>query len=200
MGETLGYARVSTQQQILDRQLDALTAAGVKESNIYTDKISGAKNDRPGLTELLRYMRPGDTVVVAALDRLGRSLSGIIRTVEQLKERGVTLRSIKESIDTSTDVGEMLLGIFATLAQYERSLINERAQQAREAAKARGQHTGRPKALTAKQAALACRMRDTGESIATILETLEVSRSTLYRVFQAADAEKLAKVADAATA
>jgi DNA invertase Pin-like site-specific DNA recombinase len=188
MGETLGYARVSTQQQILDRQLDALVAAGVKPENIYTDKISGAKKDRPGLDELLKYMRSGDTVVVAALDRLGRSLSGILRTVETLTERGVQLRSIKESIDTSTDVGHLLLGIFGTLAQYERALINERAQQAREAAKARGQHTGRPRALTDKQAALALRMREAGESVLTIRETLKVSRATVYRVFQAADA------------
>jgi DNA invertase Pin-like site-specific DNA recombinase len=192
MGETLGYARVSTQQQILDRQLDALTAALVAPEHIYTDKISGAKDDRPGLAELLRYIRPGDTVVVASLDRLGRSLSGIIRTVEELKERGVTLRSLKESIDTSTDVGEMLLGIFGSLAQYERALINERAQQAREAAKARGQHTGRPRALTDKQAALALRMREAGESVLTIRETLKVSRATVYRVFQAADAAALA--------
>jgi DNA invertase Pin-like site-specific DNA recombinase len=192
MGETLGYARVSTQQQILDRQIDALVAAGVKPENIYTDKISGAKNDRPGLAELLKYMRSGDTVVVAALDRLGRSLSGILRTVEALTERGVQLRSIKESIDTSTDVGHLLLGIFGTLAQYERALINERAQQAREAAKARGQHTGRPRALTDKQAALALRMREAGESVLTIRETLKVSRATVYRVFLAADAAALA--------
>jgi DNA invertase Pin-like site-specific DNA recombinase len=197
MGQTLGYARVSTQQQILDRQLDALTAAGVDPDHIYTDKISGAKDDRPGLADLLKYMREGDTVVVHSLDRLGRSLSGILRTVETLTERGVTLRSLKESIDTSTDVGELLLGIFGTLAQYERKLINERAQQAREAAKARGQATGRPRALTDKQTALALRMREAGESVDTIRETLKVSRATVYRVFQAADA---AKVADAATA
>jgi DNA invertase Pin-like site-specific DNA recombinase len=190
MGETLGYARVSTQQQILDRQLDTLTDAGVEPAHIYSDKISGAKDDRPGLAELLRYIRPGDTVVVASLDRLGRSLSGIIRTVEELKERGVTLRSLKESIDTSTDVGEMLLGIFGSLAQYERALINERAQQAREAARARGQHTGRPRALTDKQARLALGMRG-NESVDDIADRFKVSRATIYRAFQAADAATL---------
>ncbi|QFZ17566.1 recombinase family protein [Saccharothrix syringae] len=178
----LGYARVSTTSQVLDRQIDALVAAGVPEDRIYTDKISGAKDDRPGLAALLDYVREGDTVVVHSLDRLGRSLSGLLRTVETFKERGVVLRSLKESIDTSTDVGVMLLGIFGTLAQYERALINERAADARAAAKARGKQTGRPRALAPDQVALARRMRAAGESVATICGTLKVSRATLYRV------------------
>lgn len=182
MGHLLGYARVSTQQQILDRQLDALTAAGVALEHIYTDKISGAKDNRPGMAELMKFLREGDTVVVASLDRLGRSLSGILRTVEAFKKNGVNLRSLKESIDTGTDVGEMLLGIFATLAEYERKLINERAAQAREAAQARGKQTGRPRAMTAEQAAMARRMKASGESVRDICKTLKVSRSTLYRV------------------
>jgi DNA invertase Pin-like site-specific DNA recombinase len=179
----IGYARVSTAQQVLDRQIDALTAAGVPADSIYTDKISGAKDDRPGMAELLKYIREGDTVVVASLDRLGRSLSGILRTVETFKERGVGLRSLKESIDTSTSTGKMLLGIFGTLAEYERELINERAAQAREAAKSRGKQTGRPKAMSTEQAAMARRMKASGESVPDICKTLKVSRSTLYRVF-----------------
>ena len=182
----LGYARVSTTSQILDRQIDALAAAGVPADRIYSDKISGAKDDRPGLTALLGYLREGDTVVVASLDRLGRSLSGILRTVETLKDRGVNLRSLKESIDTSTAVGSMLLGIFGSLAEYERSLINERAADARAAAKSRGKQTGRPRALTPEQTGLARRMRAAGESVATICETLKISRATAYRAFEAA--------------
>lgn len=178
----LGYARVSTTSQVLDRQIDALTSAGVPAERIYTDKISGAKDDRPGMTDLLDYLRAGDTVVVSSLDRLGRSLSGILRVVETLKDRGVTLRSLKESIDTSTDVGVMLLGIFGTLAEYERKLINERAADAREAAKARGKQTGRPRAMKPDQVALARRMKDSGESMSTICDALKVSRATLYRM------------------
>ena len=131
---------------------------------------------------MMTYVREGDTVVVVALDRLGRSLSGIIRTIESLTERGIVLRSLRESIDTSTSVGRMLVGIFGSLAEYERSLIAERSEVAREAARARGRQTGRPRALNADQAALARRMRDAGESVATIRTTLGVGRSTLYRL------------------
>jgi DNA invertase Pin-like site-specific DNA recombinase len=185
----IGYARVSTTSQVLDRQIDALAAAGVPADRIYTDKISGAKDDRPGMAELMKFLREGDTVVVASLDRLGRSLSGILRVVETFKDRGVTLRSLKESIDTSTDVGVMLLGIFGTLAEYERKLINERAADARTAAQARGKQTGRPRVLKPDQVALARRMKDSGESVSTICDTLKVSRATLYRMLAEPTAE-----------
>ncbi|MCA1672349.1 MAG: recombinase family protein, partial [Actinobacteria bacterium] len=175
----LGYARVSTDHQSLDQQHDALTAAGV--DRVFIDKMSGTRDDRPGLAALLDYAREGDTVVVVALDRLGRSLAGIVRTVETLTERGVMLRSLREGIDYSTPVGRMVAGIFASLAEYERELIHERAAVAREAARARGKQTGRPRALTADQVRLARRMREAGESVSTIGATLKVSRSTLYR-------------------
>jgi DNA invertase Pin-like site-specific DNA recombinase len=187
-----GYARVSTTSQVLDRQIDALTSAGVPPELIYTDKISGAKDDRPGMTDLLKYLREGDTVVVSSLDRLGRSLTGILSVVETFKDRGVTLRSIKESIDTSTDVGLMLLGIFGTLAEYERSLINERAADARAAAKARGKQTGRPRVMKPDQVALARRMRESGESVSTICGALKVSRATLYRMLAEPPADTVA--------
>ena len=138
----IGYARVSTDHQSLEAQHDALTAAGCKR--IFTDKLSGTREDRPGLAALLDYVRAGDTVTVVALDRLGRSLSAVIRTIEQLTENEVLLRSLREGIDYSTSTGRMLAGIFAALAEYERELIHERAATARAAARLRGRHTGRP--------------------------------------------------------
>ena len=182
MTTLLGYARVSTERQSLDQQLDALTAAGVPAERIYTDKMSGARDDREGLAALLAYAREGDTVVVVALDRLGRTLHGIVETVAELDRRGIMLRSLRESIDASTAVGKMLVGIFGALAEYERTLINERAAVAREAAKARGKHVGRPRALPEDKAALARRMRAAGESVEDIRKALGVGRSTLYRL------------------
>jgi DNA invertase Pin-like site-specific DNA recombinase len=150
---------------------------------MFIDKINGTRDDRPGLAALLDYARDGDTVVVIALDRLGRSLAGIVRTVETLRERGVMLRSLREGIDYSTPVGRMVAGIFASLAEYERELIHERAAVARQAARARGKQTGRPRALTPDQVRVARRMQEAGESVSTICTTLRVARSTLYRAF-----------------
>ena len=176
---SLGYARVSTTHQSLDQQRDALKAAGV--SRIFEDVMSGARDDRPGLAALLDYAREGDTVVVAALDRLGRSLSGIVSTIDTLQSRGVLLRSIREGIDYSQPVGRMVAGIFAALAEYERTLINERAAAAREAARARGRQPGRPRALDPAKVEQARILRAGGQSMAEICETLGVSRATLYR-------------------
>jgi DNA invertase Pin-like site-specific DNA recombinase len=175
----LGYARVSTSQQTLDQQLDALHGVGVEK--VFEDKMSGARDDRPGLLALMEYARPGDRVTVVALDRLGRSIPGVFRTIDELQERGIVLRSLREGIDFSTTTGRMIAGIFASLAEYERTLISERAAAAREAARLRGRHTGRPPALTPENAALARRMREAGEHIATIATTLRVSRATIYR-------------------
>lgn len=186
MTTTLGYARVSTSHQTLDQQIDALTAAGCKREDIYTDKMSGRRDDRPGLTALLDYARDGDTIVVWRLDRLGRSMAHVLRTVEQLQQRQIRLTSISDGIDSATSTGRMMIGILASLAEYERELINERAAAAREAARARGKHTGRPKALTADQVALAQRMRDSEESVATIMQALGVSRATVYRALASA--------------
>lgn len=179
-GQQLGYARVSTTQQTLDQQLDALSRAGV--DRVFQDKMSGTREDRPGLRALMEYAREGDTVTVVALDRLGRSLPGIIRTIDQLQQAGVPIRSLREGVDFATPVGRMVAGIFASLAEYERTLIAERAAAAREAARVRGRQTGRPRALTDEQAALARRMRDGGEPIAVIANTLRTSRATVYRV------------------
>jgi DNA invertase Pin-like site-specific DNA recombinase len=190
MTQMIGYVRVSTARQNLDRQHDALTEAGV--DRIFEDKISGAKFDRKGLNALLEYVREGDVVIVQSLDRLGRSLSEIIRTANDMLERGIVLRTLKEGIDYSTPVGQMIAGVFGSLAQYERTLINERAADARAAAKARGKQTGRPRALSADQVALARRMKAAGESVATICTTLKISRATAYRVF--ADAEPVESI------
>lgn len=175
----LGYARVSTRHQTTDQQLDALNAAGAEK--IYTDVMSGGRDDRPGLAQLLEHVRAGDVVTVVALDRLGRSLSGIIRTVQTLSDRGVVLRSQRESIDTSTNVGQMLIGIFGALAQYEKTLIAERAALAREAARIRGRHVGRPRAISEDQMRAVKAMRAAGEPMASICQTLGVRRATAYK-------------------
>jgi len=156
----VGYARVSTDHQSLEAQQDALTAAGCER--IFTDTLSGARDDRPGLTELLAYVRSGDTVVVTALDRLGRSLSAVIRTVEILTVAGVLLRSLREGIDYSIPTGRLLAGIFAFLAEYERELMHERPAAARTAARLRGRHSGRPLRLTPAQTRQVRALRDRG--------------------------------------
>jgi DNA invertase Pin-like site-specific DNA recombinase len=177
--EQLGYVRVSTSQQTTDQQRDALKAAGVER--IFEDVMSGARTDRPGLQELLDYARVGDTVTVVALDRLGRSTIHVLQTIEELHKRGIILRSQREGVDFSTSVGQMVAAIMSAMAEMERSLIRERAAAAREAAHARGRQTGRPRALTDGQSALARRMRIAGEPIPTIAKTLNVSRATVYR-------------------
>lgn len=138
---------------------------------------TGARTDRPGLAALLDYVRPGDTVVVWRLDRLGRSLSHIARTAEELHKRGVLIRGLNDGVDYSTPTGRMIAGILAALAEYERSLINERASAARDAARARGKQVGRPRVITPEQ------MRAAGESMTTICRTLGVKRATLYKAF-----------------
>lgn len=138
MNLVLGYARVSTVSQTLDQQVDALVAAGVDATQIYSDQLSGARTDRPGLDELLRTAREGDEIVVVALDRLGRSMLHVIQTIEDLVARGIVLRSLRENLDFSTPTGRMMAAIFASLAEYERELIRERSAAAREAARIRG--------------------------------------------------------------
>jgi len=178
----VGYARVSTDHQSLTAQQDALTAAGCEQ--IFTDKLSGSRDDRPGLAALLAYVRADDTVVVVALDRLGRSLTSVIRTIEKLTAAGVLLRSLREGIDYSTPTGRMLAGIFAALAEYERELMHERAAAARRAARLRGRHTGRPPRLTCTQAKQVRTLRAGGESIADLVRSFGVSRATIYRALQ----------------
>jgi len=184
MSRLIGYARVSTGHQSLDQQRDALTAAGVDANRVYSDKLSGTstREQRPGLVALLDYAREGDAIVVVGIDRLGRNAAEVMRTIRELGERGIVLRSLREGIDTSNATGRMVAGVLASLAELELELGRERRTAAREARRARGQHIGRPKALDEKNAALALRMHASGESASTIAAALGVSRATVYRV------------------
>jgi DNA invertase Pin-like site-specific DNA recombinase len=176
----VGYARVSTQDQTLDLQKDALEKIGC--SKIYTDTASGAKAERAGLEEALEYVREADILVVWRLDRLGRSLKHLIETISILNNRGIGFKSITENIDTTTSGGKLVFHIFGALAEFERDIIRERTQAGLTAARARGRKGGRPKALTGKKADMAQALyNDKSNSIDEICRTLNISRATLYR-------------------
>jgi DNA invertase Pin-like site-specific DNA recombinase len=176
----IGYARVSTSDQTLDLQKDALEKAGC--SRIFTDTASGAKAERIGLDEAISYVRPGDTLVVWRLDRLGRSLPHLIETITGLNNRGIGFKSITEAIDTTTSGGKLIFHIFGALAEFEREIIRERTQAGLTAARARGRLGGRPKALTPKKAQMAKALyNDKNNTIDEICKTLNISRATLYR-------------------
>ena len=176
----IGYARVSTQDQNLDLQNDSLKSAGCEK--IYTDKMSGAKTDRPGLEKILGFIRKGDTLVVWKLDRLGRSLKHLIQVMQLLDERGIYFKSVQESLDTSTPGGKLIFHVFGALAEFERDIIRERTLAGLAAARARGRAGGRPRKLSKKQVEMAkTLMADPSRSIGEICETLSVSKATLYR-------------------
>lgn len=177
----IGYARVSTFEQTLDLQLDALNAAGA--TSIYEDKASGKSADRPELLHCLKALRDGDTLVVWRLDRLGRNLQDLIRIVNELEGRGIKFRSLKESIDTTGPAGKLVFHMFAALAEFERELVRERTLAGLEAARARGKKGGRPEVLDAKQQlAVLAMMKNRDLSIAEIARQFNVSRSTLYNI------------------
>lgn len=176
----VGYARVSTADQTLNLQKDALEKAGCKQ--IFTDIASGAKAERKGLEEALNYAREGDTLVVWRLDRLGRSLKHLIETVTVLNKRGIGFKSITENIDTTTSGGKLVFHIFGALAEFERDIIRERTQAGLTAARARGRKGGRPKALTPRKAQMAQELyQNKNNTIDEICRTLSISRATLYR-------------------
>jgi DNA invertase Pin-like site-specific DNA recombinase len=177
----IGYARVSTQDQTLNLQLDELKKAGC--SRIFTDTASGAAKERPGLAEAISYCRDGDTLVVWRLDRLGRSLPHLIETIKGLDTRGIGFRSVTEAIDTTTSGGKLIFHIFGALAEFERDIIRERTQAGLQAARARGRKGGRPKRQpSARQVAMARALyADKTNSVKDICRTLGISRSTLYR-------------------
>ncbi len=179
----IGYARVSTDDQTLDVQLDALTKAGC--DRIFRDTFSGAKADRRGLRAALDHLRTGDTLVVWRLDRLGCSLRHLIDTMTSLEQRGVGFRSLTEAIDTTTSGGKLIFHIFGALAEFERDLIRERTTAGLVAARARGRTGGRPKVNAfqdPRKLAAARRLYAEGKtSIGTICATFGISKSTFYR-------------------
>ena len=183
----IGYARVSTNEQNLDLQRDALLKAGVSAKNLYTDKITGTKEERPGLEQALSHLREGDTLVVWRLDRLGRSLKHLIETVTALQGQGIAFQSITENINTSSATGQLVFHIFASLAEFERSLIKERTIAGVAAARARGRKGGRPRLDTSwSKVAMAKRLyADKTNTPDDICETLHISRATLYRYIKA---------------
>ncbi|MEB8736455.1 recombinase family protein [Bacillus cereus] len=181
----IGYARVSTHDQNLDLQKDALIQAGCKR--IFTDVVSGSTSSRSELDEALDYVREGDTLVVWKLDRLGRSLKHLIETINILNEEGIAFRSLQENMDTSTSGGKLIFHVFGALAEFEREMIQERTQAGLSAARARGRLGGRPKVMDTTQVSMAkSLMKDPNYSTEDICNTLGVSRATLYRYLQKA--------------
>ncbi len=186
----LGYARVSTDEQKLDLQLDALHKAGCEQ--IFSDTASGAKDDRPGLASALDALGAGDVLVVWKLDRMGRSLPHLISTVEALQARGVEFRSLQEAIDTTTAGGRLVFHVFAALAQFERELIRERTKAGLEAARKRGRTGGRRHKLDETQAKTVVLMTQNKIPLEQICEALEISRATYFRYLRAARLEQVA--------
>ena len=179
-GHLLGYARVSTAQQDPALQLDALRAAGC--ARVWTEHASGARTQRPQLQDLLEHLLAGDTLVVWRLDRLGRSIRDLIDIAQTLKQRDVGLRSLQESIDTTSAGGQLIFHIFGALAEFERELIGERTRAGLDAARARGRHGGRRSVMTPAKITAARQMYDSREhTVEAIARALGVSRATIYR-------------------
>lgn len=183
-GRLLGYARVSRDDQNLELQITALNSAGCPEELIFTDKVSGAKFVRPGLEQCLGKLKTGDTLLVWRLDRLGRSMSHLVKLIEDLQQEGISFKSLCDgAIDTTTASGELIFNIFSSLAQFERRLIQERTRAGLSAARSRGKLGGRkpilpnnPRVKTAKRM-----HEDKSIKIEEICKTLRISRPTLYR-------------------
>ena len=179
-GALVGYARVSTGSQRLDRQIKVLTDAQC--IRIFTDTKSGKNVEREELWKALDYLRPGDTLVVPSLDRLGRSLQDLISIVSGLRKRGIGFRSLHEALDTTTPGGRLIFHVFAALAEFIRELIVEGTNEGLDAARARGQRLGRPPAMTAEQVRHArALLAQPDVTVASIARLLDVSRSTIYK-------------------
>jgi len=181
----LGYARVSTTHQDLDRQLDALAKHGIPAERTYADKKTGATVDRPRFAELLSYAREGDTIVATNLDRLGRNLRECLNVIHDLRERGIGVKTLKDPlpIDSSdySAMGELAVALLALFAHMELVFMRERAAHAREVAEAKGKHPGRPSKLDPGKLATARAAVKGGQSVAEAAATIGVSRATLYR-------------------
>lgn len=189
MGRLIGYARVSTDEQSLDLQINSLKEIGCQKNHIFSDKVSGIKSHRPGLDQCLQTLAKGDTLVVWRLDRLGRSMTHLVRLIEDLRQQGISFKSICDgAIDTTTASGELIFNIFSSLAQFECRLVQERTMAGLKAARARGRLGGRkqipssdPKVITAKKM-----HEDKSVKIYDICKTLRISRATLYRYLKIA--------------
>ena len=183
-GRLVGYARVSTDDQDLSLQMDSLLSLGIIQDDIFTDKISGAKTDRPGLGACLAKLQAGDTLVVWRLDRLGRSMHHLVDLIEELRNRGIGFRSVSDGlIDTTSPSGELVFHIFSALAQFERRLIQERTKAGLASARARGRLGGRPAVdLDEAKVRAARKLHDDHTlNIDDICNTLHISRSSYYR-------------------
>ncbi|KKN77934.1 hypothetical protein LCGC14_0354990 [marine sediment metagenome] len=190
----LGYARVSTDDQVMDLQRDALVKAGVDPGQVYEEQVSGVKTKRPQLDACLKSLRKGDTLIVWRLDRLGRSVPELIAILEDLDVRGVGFRSLTESIDTTTAAGKMIFHMLAAFAEFERNLISERTKAGLKAARARGHRGGRrskvrPRMLTAIKTML----EDPTCTMAEVADNFKVSRASIYRALQRDAEEQKAK-------
>ena len=177
---TFGYARVSTTGQDEALQLDALEKAGC--DRVFADHASGSTTSRPALDEMLGMLRRGDTVAIWRLDRLGRSLRHLLDVVADLEQRGVALRSLTESIDTSTPAGRLIFHTFGALSEFERDLIRERTKAGLDAARARGRVGGRPTVWTPDKREQALAMLKAGKDVSTVAKVLGVSRASIYRL------------------
>lgn len=176
----IGYARVSTDDQNLDAQTDALKAAGA--GKIFADRISGSKRTRPELDKLLEQLRDGDVVTVTKYDRLARSLKDLLEIVEAIRDRGAGFRSLAEDIDTTTPAGRLVFHVFASIAQFERERISERTKEGLTAARKRGRIGGRPPVLSPAQKIEVRRMRDEEQrAVSEIARLFEVSTKTVRR-------------------
>ncbi len=176
----IGYARVSTDDQSLDSQTDALSAAGAEK--VFADKISGSRRARPELDKMLEQLREGDVVTVTKYDRLARSLKDLLEIVEAIRARGAGFRSLAEDIDTTTPAGRLVFHVFASIAQFERERISERTREGLASARKRGRIGGRPPALTAAQKDEVRRMRDEEQrAISEIARLFKVSERTVRR-------------------
>jgi len=192
----LGYARVSTDDQRLDLQQDALSQAGVANDNVYQEQVSGVATKRPELEHLKKALRPGDTLVVWKLDRLGRSVKELIALTEWLRERDIELVSIKDNIDTTTAVGKMVFHMLAAFAQFERDIISERTIAGLAAARARGHRGGRKPKITKKiLRAMEALLSDPTVTMKEVADQFHVSRAAIYRARQRAAQDKAGTVA-----
>lgn len=191
----IGYARVSTADQYLGMQEDALKSAGCED--IFKDIVSGAKTARPGLHSAISHLRKGDTLVVWRLDRLGRSLAHLIETVKELNDKGIGFKSLQENIDTTTSGGQLIFHIFGALAQFERELIRERTQAGLKAARVRGRMGGRPVQLNTQEIRKLKKHYDKGDlSVMEICKLFNITKPTLYRYLKNEKQKKLKQPGD----